>query len=146
MKLVAIQPFQIDFPVTQPQMLLGKKQNKWPLLSCKGVKSINEYCLFSWFETIRKTWEHAQLMMTIFTMVRQKKGRGSRGTLTIMAVMMKTNMMTARLPNTRKRWDILKKGKKRKKIHKETEQQVFFKKKNLLDDRHHLGFFKQTEL
>lgn len=41
--------------------------------------------------------------MMIFTMVREKKGSGSIGTLTRTAVTMKTNMMTSRLPITRRR-------------------------------------------
>lgn len=49
----------------------------------------------------------SQLMMTIFTMVTEKKGSGSRGTLTRVAVTMKTNMMISRLPITRRRWEIL---------------------------------------
>lgn len=46
-------------------------------------------------------------MMTIFTMVLRKKWKGSRGTFTRTAVMMKTSMMTKRLPMTRRRCEIL---------------------------------------
>ena len=43
----------------------------------------------------------SQLMMTIFSMVTMKKGRGSMATLTRTAVTMKTAMMRTRLPITR---------------------------------------------
>lgn len=80
-----------------------------------NIPVVSEYWLCSWYNSTGNTrnWEHAQLMMTVFTMVTQKKGSGSKGTLTITAVTMNITMMTTRLPNTRKCWDILKRSKKR---------------------------------
>lgn len=46
---------------------------------------------------------NSPLMMTIFTIVTAKKGSGSSGSLTRMAVTVKTSMMTSRLPITRRR-------------------------------------------
>lgn len=54
----------------------------------------------------------SQLMMTIFTMVMEKKGSGCRGTLTRTAVSMKMTMISSRLPITRSLWGILS-GRKR---------------------------------
>lgn len=49
-------------------------------------------------------------MQTILIIVKVKKGTGSMSTLTMMAVTMKTRKMTAKLPEMRSFWGILKRN------------------------------------
>lgn len=52
---------------------------------------------------------HSQLMKIMLIMVKTKKGRGSMGTFTMIAVTKNTSPMATRLPEMRICWGILQK-------------------------------------